>query len=300
MISASDWRYHALAPSGTWRSKFLLPPAWCRIWKRERWIRPLFGRIYAPSIGDDFVAQWTDLLAAIRASRSASPASSAGSMIPGISGPCSERVSLSASRPGACSRTSPTILTSASMSSPASFKSWITTLRRHCLQRRKLARHTSANGCSSWPTAKVSTGDYSYSSGDHTRPVLNLEGAAKLWSTPSASEGFGRRKSDRDKSRNDGIETQAKRMSAWSTPTTRDHKDGASPSPAAPTNSLLGRQAPRMMQPGPPSSRTSPTSRLQLNPRFVEWLMGWSLGWTDFAFSETASSHSKPPLRSAA
>lgn len=40
-----------------------------------------------------------------------------------------------------------------------------------------------------WPTAKVSTGSYCYSSGDHSKPVLNLEGAAKLWPTPNLPTG---------------------------------------------------------------------------------------------------------------
>jgi hypothetical protein len=31
----------------------------------------------------------------------------------------------------------------------------------------------------------VSTGDYSYSQGDPTKPVMNLEGAAKAWNTPT-------------------------------------------------------------------------------------------------------------------
>jgi hypothetical protein len=71
----------------------------------------------------------------------------------------------------------------------------------------------------------------------------------------------------------------------WATPTTRDHKDGANPSELVPTNSLLGRQAPRTLLPGGSSS----TAGRKLNPRFVEWLMGWPLGWTDCGSPATAS-----------
>lgn len=39
--------------------------------------------------------------------------------------------------------------------------------------------------------------------------------------------------------------TAANSASPWATPTTRDWKDGANPSAEVPTNSLLGRQAPR-------------------------------------------------------
>ncbi len=64
----------------------------------------------------------------------------------------------------------------------------------------------------------------------------------------------------------------------WATPTSRDGKDGATPSLKVPTNALLGRQAPRALLNGEPYSSES----RRLNPRFVEWLMGWPLGWTGF------------------
>lgn len=75
----------------------------------------------------------------------------------------------------------------------------------------------------------------------------------------------------------------------WARPTCRDWKDGAGPSEEAPTNGLLGRQAPRTPMPGPSSSHTGPISPppspspLRLNPAFVEWLMNWPEGWSDFA-----------------
>lgn len=95
----------------------------------------------------------------------------------------------------------------------------------------------------------------------------------------------------------------------WSTPTTRDHKDGTNPSAATETNALLGREAPPWgfpphSLPGPDGGGGScrmmaerfdslvmemrsrgvrflsydPNSpRLSLNPIFVAWLMGWPL-----------------------
>jgi len=64
----------------------------------------------------------------------------------------------------------------------------------------------------------------------------------------------------------------------WATPTTRDWKDSANAN--VPTNSLLGRQAPRSMLNGI-------ESQITLNPRFTEWLMGWPIGWTQFELAET-------------
>lgn len=93
----------------------------------------------------------------------------------------------------------------------------------------------------------------------------------------------------------------------WATPTARDYKDGADPSLAVPTNCLLGRQAPRV------TGQLSPhSSGLQLNPVFVEWLMGFdhlhslagsatpnSSEQRDFDLSETPAYPSKPRQRSA-
>jgi hypothetical protein len=79
------------------------------------------------------------------------------------------------------------------------------------------------------------------------------------------------------------------RVEKWMTPTARDWRDGSltADSPV-PTNSLLGRQVlrsgpqvPRTWPLGPPSLLNGRTSRLQLNPRFVEWLMGLPVGWTE-------------------
>lgn len=174
-----------------------------------------------------------------------------------------------------------------------------------------------------WPTAKVASGDYSYAGGNHNKPVLNLEGAAKMWRTPlSLNQGetgniAGQnqlgvqvrgwstpRASDAEKggpnqqfgAGGTPLPTQAV---GWATPTSRDWKDGSDPSANVPTNALLGRQAPRMMKDGEMSSPIGRTSRLQLNPAFVEWLMNWPLGWTVSASSATASYPRKPLTPSA-
>ena len=48
------------------------------------------------------------------------------------------------------------------------------------------------------------------------------------------------------------------------------------------------------MQHGTTSLTMCHTLRLQLNPMFVEWLMGWPLGWTDCAYWGMALSQAKP------
>lgn len=72
----------------------------------------------------------------------------------------------------------------------------------------------------------------------------------------------------------------------WPTPTGRDHKDGSAQACAnVPGNWLLGRVIHE-------SSRQRPDSGVSgsLNPVFVEWLMGYPLGWTVCEAWATASS----------
>jgi len=87
--------------------------------------------------------------------------------------------------------------------------------------------------------------------------------------------------------RSKGLEAMARRGELWMTPTGRDNKDGAAEG-SSPTNSLLSRQAPRSGLRAPTSATSGggssgpgPTSRPRLSPRFVEWLMGLPIGWTD-------------------
>jgi len=103
----------------------------------------------------------------------------------------------------------------------------------------------------------------------------------------------------------------------WATPSSRDHKDtdgmattGMNPDGTERTRlDQLPRQAFQFGRPdtetplpGPPSSTAGPTSprplKRRLNPRFVEWMMGWPLGWTAFAPVAMASSPPKPPTPS--
>jgi hypothetical protein len=58
----------------------------------------------------------------------------------------------------------------------------------------------------------------------------------------------------------------------WPTPTARDYKDGVFCG-NVPTNKLLGREV-----------WEGPENKGRLNPDWVEWLMGWPIGWTSLDF----------------
>lgn len=182
---------------------------------------------------------------------------------------------------------------------------------------RETLEHPTAESASGyWPTAKVATGDYQYAGGDHSKPILNLEGAAKAWPTPSANEfqdlnsenllarrarcketakngnGFGLTTAqaaslwatpnahDARREMPDTYSTQHGNLSRdtakWSTPCARDSKDQGSPAEFNRHSLALGPQA--LLATGPPSQSISGPRRL--NPSFVEWLMGWPLGAT--------------------
>ena len=83
------------------------------------------------------------------------------------------------------------------------------------------------------------------------------------------------------------------------TRTNRSQSDGAAVRPAlasqqwmtVPVNGLLGRQVLA-------ANGSTPRSGRRLNPLFVEWLMGWPLGWTDFAPLGTGWSRWQRAMRS--
>jgi hypothetical protein len=148
----------------------------------------------------------------------------------------------------------------------------------------------SGSGCSLWPTALQENGE---SCGNHPGAVDSLTGAAKLWNTPRAITGgaeTAERKQELGRTESGGGDLQAQTQ-LWQTPATDsfrsrggDRKDEMGldqqarmyfvqhhcPSPPAPA-----------IPDGLASSEPAPTSRRRLNPRFVEWLMGFPVTWTE-------------------
>ena len=196
--------------------------------------------------------------------------------------------------------------------------------------RRELAPRTAVNGSSSWPTptALVSQG------GTDLRERANgkrLDTVATTWATPTVKGDHNR--AELSRKAGDGLATQAK---GWATPAARDGKGSfstghgrdlsqdakgwATPSQAMNAgyasdekrkqpssgghraghrgNELL-RQARGLQAPTQATGNGStPASTRRLNPRFVEWLMGLPLGWTDCAPLETRWSQFRQQWRS--
>jgi hypothetical protein len=111
---------------------------------------------------------------------------------------------------------------------------------------------------------------------DWVRPIDATESSS--WPTPTASEHKYRLRGDTQASR--CLEAMARRgeLERWPTPTTVDTF-----TPPKRSNPTLGDAA-----------RQADGSNGKLNPTWVEWLMGFPLGWTDLEDSGTPSSPKLP------
>lgn len=111
-----------------------------------------------------------------------------------------------------------------------------------------------------------------------------LDNQAIYWQTPGA-DSFRSRGGERKDEQ--GLDQQAR---LWPTPKASDDADTAKGTSASLTDAMRSfRPDPETSAPGEPSSTPAPTSRRQLNPVFVEWLMGWRPGWTSLARSDSGS-----------
>ncbi len=136
-----------------------------------------------------------------------------------------------------------------------------------------------------WPTPQI---DSFRSRGGERKEEKGLDRMARDWPTPMANDGC---KPSAGNRRTADL-THAAGM--WMTPTTRDHKDGATALANTPVNGLLGRQVLATPMVGSDTS----DARRTLNPLFVEALMGWPTGWTGFGSVATAWSHWLQRMRS--
>lgn len=124
-----------------------------------------------------------------------------------------------------------------------------------------------------------------------------------MWLTPRAQESaenqdtFLKRNGDRTDRCFGSLSAQAK---VWPTVTTQDAKNNAGPSQFRRNTKPLNVEACLHSLSSPQGRQgNGATSQKVLNPQFVEWLMGWPIGWTEFALVETVSSRWLPLMRGA-
>lgn len=311
----------AAATSLWWRGKPSQSRTWSQRWKRASWMHRLSGMTSPPSTHDrsEAVSIWWS--EAIPASPSRTPASGSEPTTRDTSGRMSDD----------CLRRQmllwPSLRTSADTSPSASDKFWRTSqpwgsMRNGaCSRRPTWEPPTNARGSSSWPTAVVTdsigarnqTANRDGSKGGQGRgnPGTTLNDAIRQLPTPDAMCGHRagvendpkhwerkrRKKSEQGINLHRHLNVEA---AAWPTP---QAADGGKASPAVRNAggnhmltyaSLCSHLVPPTSTDGSDGSSSTPV----LNPRFVETLMGFPTGWTDFEHSETQWSRYKRRLRS--
>tara|TARA_Y100001938_G_C7954252_1_gene360894 strand:+ start:123 stop:752 length:630 start_codon:yes stop_codon:yes gene_type:complete len=123
-----------------------------------------------------------------------------------------------------------------------------------------------------------------------------LPNDAIAWPTPTAREAQHEYTDEAlirkdGKSRLDMLATMAPR---WSTPTASDdeHKvtvNSSQPGLVGEVDHFNGRPVHKALKVGGKLSKSDQTSLPRLNPRFVEWLMGWPEGWLVLTNSESSA-----------
>lgn len=289
-----------------------------RAWKMKPWMRRLSGLTLKPSIQIRGVAAWISSLQDILASHSPSPEPNAQKKTRATSGH-SYGKSFEPSNPEyVSSKTSHIIYDWGLNKSTMTYDQWVTALRRVCLQRKKSVRRIAANAFSSWPT--VTATDASVSSARPPEKMIRKDGRNVL-RTPSLAEtvmqpeGFPYTKQDLQ-ARKAGKDYQtakvqwptpraqepgstsashgsglAETAKAWPTPMARDWKDSPGMKDRDTGQISLPNMAFRSGHQDQESVSNGDMSQMRLNPLFTEWLMGWPIGWTDFAPVETAWCH---------
>lgn len=176
----------------------------------------LFGRISKPSAAALGAAEFIASLPDIPVNRSPLLASAAAQRTLGISGHTWQGSLERQGRRESSSRTSATILRSASQKLRRIYADWATCLKRDCLRRLKLAHLSFAKGSSSWPSPRPCSGERSSGAnrtefyrrwptalasdakdcGGHRGKPDSLTSASRLWQTP-AGDSFRSRSGNR-------------------------------------------------------------------------------------------------------
>ena len=234
-----------------WRSKPSELQTWLRRWKPGSWIQHLYTRILKPSQRTSFETALTSSLAVTPASHSVQQESEKEQMTPDTCGLTSGDTLNQLDLFSASSRTSRDTSRLDSPQLSATWKKMVTQQRGEYSQRVKLAHPTSESESTSWPTPTVASADKEVINSQNNN---NLVAYAKMFPTPAAS----------------------------------DYK-GAPSLAHVQERARLHTRGVRL--PEHVSRLYNIEVRGNLNPEWVEWLMGVPTGWTDLDSWVTGLSH---------
>jgi hypothetical protein len=267
------------ATSLTWRGKDSLPQTWLRRWKREPWLQHLSIRTLRPSHSQSFVDAWTSSLVDSRASPSVMQECVKQLRIRDTSSRTSQPELESANQQLSFSKTSKEFLAAeqetenlfSNMSSER-WKKWVTEQRLEYSVRLRSAHLIRGSESSSWPTATTRDHKGGYVGGRMRNGKVSMDTLDVA--VQAHTKG--------------GLLDQANHS------TTGKSRELQWPTPRA------NKVQPKITEENRSQLATGKKANLeeeiaghcgkavgQLNPDWVESLMGLPTGWTDFAFSET-------------
>jgi hypothetical protein len=155
-----------------------------------------------------------------------------------------------------------------------------------------------------WPTVRVSSANGPCQSEiDNGNPKGRLEVSIVNWATPNTLDHLPARSPEAmqklmgpngqraGRSRPSNLREQI----MWPTVTTQDSKNNAGPSQFVRNTKPLNVEA--VCHSHSDQKDIGTTSHPVLNPQFVEWLMGWPIGWTEFEPVAMESSLWQPLMR---
>ena len=263
----------------------------------------LFGQICEPSTATHGVEAWTYYLQATRANRSAMQVTEEERKTLGTSGPMLGASSEKQTQLSLFSRTSKDTSNKDSTKSLQTLTSWGAMRNGVFTRRPKPGLHIAGTASSSWPTAVV--GD-SRSSGRHstTTGVMHsgttLTDAISTWPTPNAClindsespESFLKRQEKWAHVYHNSVPLTV-RVKQWPTAGANDYKGSSQPGQRRGQLDEAAEQIHSHLGQKEIGQRSEKTSTPRLNPRFVEWLMGFPYGWISLEPLEMRSVHSK-------
>lgn len=143
-----------------------------------------------------------------------------------------------------------------------------------------------------WPTPRPAEADHAGRRKIMTSSMVGLVETATLWPTPMAGT--------ETRSAQGGIQLKQTAF-RWPTPAERDWKGPNGPDHLANGSgrkhldqlpNFVRHCSPPAPAPSTSGGKSSRTTR-RLNPRFVEWLMGWPLGWSEIGCALPATEWSR-------
>lgn len=325
--SASNSLCQELERSATWKGKSRPQQFWLRACETESSLQLLFGQTRRPSTHASFAIAFVASQPGIRANRFHTQANEQERATLATFGQRFALRFATVSPTTSSSKTSKDISPLDSAKWQRLYATWATRVKQESLARRKSARLISGSASLRWPSTRAedaeSCGNHSgatdslsgavrqwqtpgtdsfRSRGGSRKNEPGLDQQARNWPTPDAVTGSGgpRTRSPRELKAIENGEKLGKHhrqlnlsdaAMLWASPNANDHKSGKVSDRVANKNSrplreqVYSAQAQQISKSGPSCSSTT----RNLNPLFVEHLMGLPPGWTGLERLATAS-----------